>query len=400
MKLCRLCRIESVLELLDLGLQPICNRFLENPSDEEYMHPMIVGQCNSCGLIQLINPAPVSEVLPRYEWITYNEPEEHLNRLSEIISNLPGLTKEASICGVSFKDDSTLKRLERIGFKHTYRISMEDDLGIKDHRAGAETIQSRMTPDTADKIVNKHGIFDVVIVRHIFEHAYDTLGFLQGVKRLVKPHGYIVFEVPDCMKSLEKDDYTTLWEEHIVYFTPETFRHCFAFAGFSLTRFESYPYPFEDSLVGIVRIRNGVANPFPPGDVLYNERRTAQGYVEGLPGHISKIKRFLSEFRQNKGRIVLFGAGHLACTFINLLELKDLIEFVVDDNPNKGGLFMPGSKLPIYESSMLVKEDIKLCLLSLSPQSEDKVIQRNIDFLEHGGSFFSIFPASKHALQV
>src|SRR3989338_20761 len=236
MKLCRLCRIESVVELANMGLQPICNRFIENPSDNEYTHPMIIGQCKACGLIQLINPVPASEVLPRYEWITYSEPEEHLDQLSEIISDLPCLTKEASICGISFKDDSTLQRLESRGFRHIYRISMEDDFAIKDRRAGAETIQSRMTTDMADKMVNKYGSFDIVIVRHILEHAHDTFGFMQAVKRLVKPQGYIVFEVPDCMKALEKNDYTTLWEEHIVYFTPETFRHCFAFGGLSLVR--------------------------------------------------------------------------------------------------------------------------------------------------------------------
>jgi hypothetical protein len=43
----------------------------------------------------------------------------------------------------------------------------------------------------------------------------------------------------------------------------------------------------------------------------------------------------------------MFGADHLACTFVNLLGLKDVVRFVADDNPHKLGLFMPGSRLPI-----------------------------------------------------
>jgi hypothetical protein len=86
--------------------------------------------------------------------------------------------------------------------------------------------------------------------------------------------------------------------------------------------------------------------------------------------------------------------------FINLMGIKDFIEFAVDDHPNKRGLFIPGSKLPIYNSSYLKKKNIKLCLLSLSPESERKVINNNKEFIRSGGRFFSIFPKSNYALQI
>lgn len=108
----------------------------------------------------------------------------------------------------------------------------------------------------------------------------------------------------------------------------------------------------------------------------------------------------MSEFRRNQGKVALLGAGHLACTFINLLELKDHIEFAVDDNPNKRGLFMPGSRLPILGSEALLDEDIKLCLLTVSPQAESRVIANNESYVKRGGSFSSISPASKMATRV
>ena len=43
----------------------------------------------------------------------------------------------------------------------------------------------------------------------------------------------------------------------------------------------------------------------------------------------------------------MLGAGHLSGAFINLYGLAEQIEFVADDNPNKQGLLMPGSRLPI-----------------------------------------------------
>ena len=60
---------------------------------------------------------------------------------------------------------------------------------------------------------------------------------------------------------------------------------------------------------------------------------------------------------------------------------------------------MPGSRLPIRQSSALLDEGIKLCLLSLSPESETKVVSRNQAFIEQGGTFLSIYPDSERAIE-
>lgn len=401
MSLCYLCRSANVTNLLDCGMQPISNRFLASPSEEEFTHPIVMGQCEACGLVQLIKPPPASELRPRHAWVAYNEPEQHLDQLAELVSNFPGLSSESSICGVSFKDDSLLERLKKKGFQHTWRIDPERDLGIGDPGAGVEMIQERLGPEKATALAQGHGKSEVVIARQILEHAHSMCQFMEALKRLVGQGGYLVVEVPDCSRGLDKLDYSTVWEEHVVYFTPETFTCVFGFGGFSLVRFEKFPYPLEDSLIGIARPQEQREKPvFPPGDILELERQRATAFSDGLTRQRTKFQKFLAEYRRNKGKIAFFGAGHLACTFINLLGLRDYVEFVVDDHPKKKGLFMPGSRLPIRGSAALLEKGIKMCLLSLNPDNEDKVIQNNRRFIEQGGTFSSIFRVSKYALSV
>ncbi len=399
MKSCHLCRTEPVRELFDFGMQPISNRYLMNPDDDEYTYPMAVSQCSECGLIQISNPVPPAELLPPYDWITYNEPEEHLDHMVDMLCNLPGLTNKSQICGFTFKDDSSLTRLKKRGFKRTWRIDPKDDLGIDDTRAGIETVQHHFTDRAASRIVQRRGRPDVVIARHILEHAQDLRGFMKALKQLVSPKGYIIVEVPDSTQALKNFDYATLWEEHCLYFTPETFQNSFAFGGFSLVGLESYSYPFENSLVGIMRLQGDLASSFPAEQILEEERLRAQTYFDRVEKSRKTFNKYLSEFRHREGKIALFGAGHLGCAFVNLMGLKSQIEFFVDDNPNKRGLFMPGSHLPIYGSSALVKKNVKLCLLGLNPLSEERVILNNSDFTKSGGIFASIFPGSKHSMR-
>src|ERR1035437_10633474 len=99
---CALCGSLEIKPIMDLGQLPVSNRFLKNPTEQEYLHPRALDQCAHCGLLQLKNAVPVSEMKPRYPWITYTEPEEHLDGLAQTIAYLPGLTPESLIAGVSF----------------------------------------------------------------------------------------------------------------------------------------------------------------------------------------------------------------------------------------------------------------------------------------------------------
>ena len=59
---CISCRTTAVEVLLDLGPQPPSNRFLRPGEDSEERHPLVLGQCQACALLQLIQPMPVEMV--------------------------------------------------------------------------------------------------------------------------------------------------------------------------------------------------------------------------------------------------------------------------------------------------------------------------------------------------
>lgn len=401
MQVCRICQSATLAQLIDLGQQPISTHYVQDPaaSSTPGFHQTI-GQCSTCGTIQLIDPVPVEALIPHYNWIRYNEPEAHLDHMVEVITGLEGIQPESVICGLTYKEDTTIARLNQLGYNNTWRMDLREDLQITWANAGMESVQQQITSALIQQIAQQHGQVDVVIVRHVFEHAHQPAVFLDALKHLVRPNGYIVIEVPDCERSLNLLDYTTFWEDHILYFTPRTFRHCFAFAGLEVVQVENYPYPFENSLVAFVRVHKPGISDYLDETALQEELQRGDHFAKQFELTRTRYQEFLSSYAQNQGKVALFGAGHLAGTFITLMGLKDVIAFVVDDDPNKRGLYMPGSHLPILESSKLLEENIKLCLLTLAPSSEAKVIQKNQAYLEQGGSFFSIFPASANALKV
>jgi hypothetical protein len=162
-----------------------------------------------------------------------------------------------------------------------------------------------------------------------------------------------------------------------------------------LDYYECNSYPIENVLVAITKSAedNTLTPPLTP-DIMERDLETGYSYGEGLRGHAEELQRHLSESVGSNESIAIFGAGHIACMYINLMGIEDYIEFVVDDNPHKKGLYMPGSKIPIVSSENLYNSSVSLCLLSLSPAHEEKIISRHKDFMQRGGRIRSIFPSS------
>src|SRR5215831_7083861 len=139
---CLLCASGELAPIIDVGTQPVANRFLRAPGDPEEQFPIALQQCQACGLVQIEQPVPAHALIPPYDWVTYNEPEDHLDALVEILTGLPGIGPGAVAGGLSFKDDSTLARLGRKGLG-TWRLELDADLGVSGgaRSHGVETVQ-------------------------------------------------------------------------------------------------------------------------------------------------------------------------------------------------------------------------------------------------------------------
>ncbi|HLD79076.1 MAG TPA: WbuC family cupin fold metalloprotein [Candidatus Nanoarchaeia archaeon] len=404
--LCRICQKGEVKLGLNFGLQPISTRFLQNQFEQEYQHRLSLGTCNQCALVQLLEHPTAEELKPRYSWITYLEPEGHLDNVAETIEKLleQGRTgKNAKIAALSYKDDSLLERMRKKGFNLVVRLDPSKDLGINDGSQGTEAVQGALNSVQAKKVTEDRGKFDLLIVRHILEHVYAVPEFLNGIKELLSSDGLVLFEVPDYSRNFESLDYSSIWEEHLMYFTPDTFQNSFVLNGFSIEFSRSYPYTMENCLVAVLRKTRKQESTELSLDQqkqkwIINEKKIAANFFEMFPQQREKLRSFLSRYRLEKGNIAVFGAGHTADLLINVMGLQEYLSCIIDDNENKKNLFMPGSRLPIKSSAALLQDNIKLGLFCLNPDLEEKIMAKNKLFLERGGKFLSLSPASKHFL--
>ena len=360
---CLGCHMPDVEMVLDLGQQPPSNLFLGNATQQYPTHPLRFGVCTSCGLAQILDPMPENMVRCTHDWLRYDEPEQHLDDLASYLSSAVGKQKP-QVCGASYKDATLLNRLESYGWK-----------------ASSALAASHAQPQA-----------DVLIARHILEHARNPQQFIAICSAMIRPNGLLVFEVPGFERMLQQHQHCFLWEEHILYFTRANLKDFLRSCNLEVLEVLEYPLPLENSIVAIARPAQSVAPAaYSNKDSLDEQLGMIRSFGSSLHNQGAKAQEVLKRaFRAGKA-ISLFGAGHLGMKYIHFYGLEPFLETVLDDHPQKRGTFLPGSLLPVNDSSWLAQHPEGICLVAVNPEKHAILQQRHAFFSPGGGKWHSIF---------
>lgn len=397
MNSCRLCGADGLLQLIDFGEHPIAHRFLLDPSDKEYVHPVIACLCERCGLIQLEDPIPPDELYTAYNWLSSWKWNPHVPRLVDLVERFSPDSKKASrIVEVGSNDGSFLESLRKRGFIDLLGVEPAEDAREAGRQRNLDIVGAYFTPATAQAIVETHGKCDFFVSRQMLEHVGGLRQFAEAMHILIRPGGYVLFEVPNFAFSLGALDYSGIWEEHVNYFTLESLGHFLSEAGVQILHNETAI--FSGEALFVIGQYHGRPEPPPLEGCAHEVRMKALRFRDQWPKFRSALIEYLENHLKSGGRAGIYGAGCRASSLINFAGLGPYLSFCLDDQHEKQGKFMPGSHLPVLAGEELEKMAIDVCLLAVNAENEDTVIAKHQTFESRGGRFYSLHPPSPRLL--
>ncbi|MFH1318972.1 MAG: class I SAM-dependent methyltransferase [Candidatus Omnitrophota bacterium] len=388
---CRLCGKPKLSMILELGNHPIAHDFLDSSEQEEYLHPVEFCFCNNCGLLQLINPIPPEMLYANYVTLSSWKHQPHIPELIEMIEEKTTIIKTSKILEVGSNDGIFLKALGEKGYKNLVGIEPACDAQESARQKGVKTIPAYFNRKTAEDFVKNYGKCDFFIARQMLEHIEDIKEFKESMRIVLEVGAFVLFEVPNFQCCLDNFDYT-IWEEHANYFILETLNYFLLKAGIKIIHSETILFSGEALIV--VGEYIGDSAHFLSFDYMGKLKDKVFNYQDQWLKFRSEFIQYLKNHKQKGDKIAVYGAGSRLCSLINFIGLGPYIEFVVDDQPQKQGKYLPGSKLSILPSDELNEKSIDICLLAVNTECEDKVMAKHKDFKKRGGSFISVLPPS------
>jgi SAM-dependent methyltransferase len=195
---------------------------------------------------------------------------------------------------------------------------------------------------------------DIICCRHVLEHIALPRDFLALLRRVLgnRLDTVVFFEVPNILFTLHDLGIWDLIYEHCGYFSAVSLAYIFGVSGFTLRAVnETYEgqflfidaFPAEEK-TSLVEVPSEGVEALASAVVNFSNRYTVK-----LKEWISKAE----EIKIKKEKAVVWGAGSKGVTFLNSLNLRHPIEYVVDVNPHKQGKYIAGSGQKIVSPAFL-----------------------------------------------
>src|SRR5712691_9497454 len=156
-----------------------------------------------------------------------------------------------------------------------------------------------------------------------------------GLDVLLRPDGVAVFEVPYLMDLLKKDEFDTIYHEHLSYFALRPLQRLFGSRAMRVFDVKRLPVHGGSMRVYVSRAGTG-PDVLPSVDELLlleqSERLDSLGTYEAFAGRVARMKQelmaLLRGLKASGARIAGYGAPAKGNTLLNHFQIgTDLLDF-------------------------------------------------------------------------
>jgi hypothetical protein len=198
---------------------------------------------------------------------------------------------------------------------------------------------------------------NLIVSTNVFQHTQDIHSFLRGIVKFLD--GVWVLEFPYTLTTLLTNQFDQFYHEHYYYWLLSPLIKLFHHYGLKI-HLQELPIHGGTMRLWMTNKETSAAEITP----LLDDYKRKESLIDfsafqvNCTSHMQKSKNFLSCL---EGRIAFFGAAAKGCVFLNALGLS--IEnmpnaFIIDDTPEKQGMFVPGTGFEIHPRSVLDEQTV------------------------------------------
>jgi SAM-dependent methyltransferase len=197
-------------------------------------------------------------------------------------------------------------------------------------------------------------IGDLLCCRHTLEHIHNTFEFIKEVRTSIgnKSDHISFFEVPDVIRILKEVAFWDIYFEHCSYFTLGSLARLFRYCKFEV-KYLAKDYFDQYLLIDlspIDKISKKIANEEEEIE-FFSE--IVHDFSLRSKNKIDEWKKKLSEIKKESKKTIVWGSGSKCVGFMTTLNVTDEIDFIVDINPLRHGLYIAGAGKQIKSPTFL-----------------------------------------------
>jgi SAM-dependent methyltransferase len=378
-------------------MQPWCNNFLKKEEvGKEPFYPLRVFYCHDCATTQLDYTVKKEIMFGDHTYLSgvTKSLSAHFERIAkEADYRFFKDQKEKSVLDIGSNDGTQLKHFKALGYdivgvessKTTAKIAMD---------AGINTVNEFFNLDLVKKLDKK---FDIINAAGVFFHLEELHSVTDGIKAALKEDGVFVVQFLYMKNIVENLAFDQIYHEHLLYYTLKTIEVLLNRHGLSM--FDAYVDPIHGgSVIGYIT-HTGKKTPSEKLQTLRKEEDKANmndfaTYLE-FAERVKRMKeenlQFLAKAKAEGKSVWGMGAPVKGNTMLNYFGVgTNYIEYLVEKNKLRKGLYSPGSHIPIVIEEELTELPDIYYVLAWNFKKE--ILANNQALIEKGIEFY--FPVN------
>mgnify|MGYP001480413050 CR=1 FL=1 len=362
---CRLCNSSDLNLCFDFGKVPLGNNLLESQSDsinvEKY--PLYVNRCNACDHFQLgVAVDPKKLYATNYTYLSGVGKSfiKHFQEYAEWSEDKCNLSPDSLVVDIGSNDGTCLREFKNLG----HRVCGVDPASAPSdiaNASGIDTLNCFFDKEAVNKIIEKHGKADLITSHNVLAHVDNLSQVFLDIYSLLKDGGYFCFEIGYFKEVLKNNYFDTIYHEHLDYHHAKPLTKFLCGIGFdlidlSINKVQGGSLRLFLKKTGEGRI-SAEAEKFLDSEsnsILYQDKFIKE-WRSKIKMNMMMFKNKIKEYVSNGKIVAGYGAPTKATLLTEISELDSSdISFIMEDNNLKVNKFMPGSGIPIVDTSELI----------------------------------------------
>jgi hypothetical protein len=385
---------------------PLSNAFLKKEmlDSSEKKYPLCVYVCHNCFLVQVPEFEKPENIFNNYPYFSSYSSTwlEHAENYVEMIIKKFGFNEKNLIVEIASNDGYLLQFFKE---KNIPVLGIEPAVNVANvaKEKGILTVTKFFNVNTANELRKDNKLADLIIGNNVLAHVSNLNDFVKGLKILLISTGIITLEFPHVLHLIQKNQFDTIYHEHFSYFSLLTVRKIFSFHGLTIFDVEEISTHGGSLRVYVKHLEYEDISINKRVNILLEKEKqyglenisTYTNFTKNVEEVKKKLQGFFNSARNSRKKIVCYGAAAKGNTLLNYCTIgNNFIDYVVDKNPYKQGLFLPGTHIPIKDPSKIQKT--KPDYLIIMPWNlKDEIMEQTKYIRGWGGKFVIPIPEVK-----
>ena len=264
---------------------------------------------------------------------------------------------------------------------------------------GIKTVADFFGYELAVELRKEYGAAKYITSHNACAHIDNLFDVVKGVEHWLDKYGIFVLEVGYFVDVYSNTWFDTIYHEHVDYHTVAPFEKLFARAGMEVIAVERITPQGGSIRVMVQKIGGDIKRDNSVDNLIALEHKLGLDRVDELSrfnARISTIRdslqKLIHSLKKEGKTIAGYGAATKATTLMAHFGLNEkMLDFIVDDNPLKQGLYTPITHIPVLSAEALYdrKPDY---LLILAWNFSEPIMKMHQKYRDEVGHFILPMP--------